>query len=308
MGGIGVQASTIAPTAQVYQGIWTDSDRQGRRLPWRAYFPDPGTSAQVSWIVYSHGLGGDVSAGEVWAQYWAGNGFASVHIQHPGSDRELLNSQGMQGLIKAMNFEQLTARVGDVKYLVDQITGRSRSGEAPWNRLSQYGIGMAGHSFGALTTQALAGQRYAPSYGASDLYEPRIRAAIALSPSLRSADPRLSFANVSIPFLCVTGSEDRVPLLDDLSLRDRLHPFEGMRQEHRYLLVLDGAGHASFGGQLAQNSRDRTPVATRRAQPLVQHISTLFWKAHLSEDAQSLRNLRARIGWDLEKGDLFIAP
>jgi hypothetical protein len=59
-------------------------------------------------------------------------------------------------------------------------------------------IGMSGHSFGAITTQAVSGQCYAS--GGQRFTDPRIDAAILFSPSRpRRGTPEEAFAKVPLP-------------------------------------------------------------------------------------------------------------
>ena len=102
---------------------------------------------------------------------------AVLHVQHPGSHRDNLR-EGLQALRAAASGEQLLARVGDVAFVLDEAARHARSG-GPWAQLRADAVGVSGHSFGAHTVQALAGQRFAA--GAVD--DPRPRAFAAFSPS-----------------------------------------------------------------------------------------------------------------------------
>lgn len=69
-------------------------------------------------------------------------------------------------------------------------------------------IAMTGHSFGALTTMALAGVRYPGPI--KSLAEPRIKAFIAFSPSVQGLKRSLPerYGEMARPFLSVTGTID----------------------------------------------------------------------------------------------------
>ena len=94
-----------------------------------------------------------------------------------------LPRNGLTALRAAASAEQLLARVQDVRFALDEIEALALSGVEPWSALRRDAIGMAGHSFGAQTTQALAGQRYS---AAADVADPRLRAFIALSHRCRA--------------------------------------------------------------------------------------------------------------------------
>lgn len=291
--------------SEVLEGVWRDEARDGRALPWRAYLPVAPTTP-VSWVIYSHGLGGSRLAGEAWGRHWAAHGIGSLHIQHAGSDRELLAQGGWPQLKAAMSAQQLVQRAKDARFALAEVLRRAAARETPWSALSAQRVGIAGHSFGAVTTQALAGQRYEPDYAESGLQEARLRAALAFSPSLRGGDPARAFAAVTLPFMSITGSEDVTPIVEDVRPEQRVLPFEGMRQASRYLLVFDGAGHASFGGSSEGARLDRHGAATERIRPLIQQATLLFWKAHLDEDGQALAMLRSlRQALPLAAGDVY---
>ena len=158
---------------------WTDPARR-RRLPWLLRLPsDDLGDGPWPCVIYSHGLGGTREGGARWGEAWAAGGIAVLHVQHAGSDLSVLRG-GMQALRDAASAQQLVARIGDMQFAIGEIARRAEAGEAPWSRLRRDAIGVAGHSFGAVTTQALAGERFPFGQG---VVEPRPRAFIAFSPS-----------------------------------------------------------------------------------------------------------------------------
>jgi hypothetical protein len=84
---------------------WEDR-AHARSLPLRMRWP--GGDAPCGLVVYSHGLGGSREGGDAWGQAWAGAGMAVLHVQHPGSDAEVLR-HGMRALRAAASAEQLVA-------------------------------------------------------------------------------------------------------------------------------------------------------------------------------------------------------
>ena len=260
------QAQTAA--AITFDDTWVDGMRQ-RVLPLRVRLPaqplagDPGCAL----VLYSHGLGGSLAAGEVWARAWQAAGLAVIHLQHPGSDSEAARG-GLAALLGAANLAQLQARVADVQFVLAECARRAPV--APWSRLRLDAVGLAGHSFGAQTTLALAGARG----NGPDLTDTagKLRAFIALSPApARHGRLQLSqqFGAITRPMLCITGTLDGDPIsagvqaagaAAPLALRgargispeDRRAVYDGLpssAQGQRALLVLDQADHASFAGQ-----------------------------------------------------------
>lgn len=112
---------------------------------------------------------------------------------------------------QAATADQFVERVLDVRFAIDELQRQRLSGAQPWNRIAVDSIGVAGHSFGALTTQAIAGQKYPGVEGLSD---PRLKAFVALSPALPvgvKMDFAQAFADVGQPFFALTGSRDFSP-------------------------------------------------------------------------------------------------
>ena len=83
---------------------------------------------------------------------------------------------------KAINLENFLLRVKDVPAVLDQLQRwNKQNGHALYGRLDMEHVGMSGHSFGAITTQAVSGQTL-PG-GKAIFTDPRIKAAIIFSPS-----------------------------------------------------------------------------------------------------------------------------
>ena len=295
-----------APTATAQDGAWLDSAR-GRQLPWRLRLPSqPGQGGEFgAWplVLYSHGLGGNREGGAVWSQAWADAGIAVLHLQHPGSDTDTLR-HGLAALRAAASAEQLLARVHDVRFVLDEVERQARAEAEPWRSLRLDAIGLAGHSFGAQTTQAVAGQRFPEAVDASALADSRLRAFIALSPS-SPRDGRMTvaqaFGAITRPFLAVTGSLDGDPFGLYDSGEPRARVFEGLPPGQRALLWLQGADHMSFVGGSARPVpavgpfRRHGPAAALEAahRTVVARVTALWWRAQLLGDADARAALHA---------------
>jgi predicted dienelactone hydrolase len=270
--------------------VWFDASRR-REVPLRVRWP-AGT-APCALILYSHGLGGSRTGGDVWGRAWQAAGMAVVHVQHPGSDTEVLR-EGTRALFAAATGEQLVARVADMRFVVDEVLRRGRE-TGVWSRVRTDAIGAAGHSFGAQTTQALAGQRYAASF--ATLADLRLRAFIALSPMVGRNDASSEsqqFGAITRPFLCLTGSLDGDPLGSNRTAADRARVYDGLPPGQRALLWLEGADHMTFGGngQMRLTAR-RGPLARAdgaiEAEPrhhaLIAQATAHWWRWRLLGDA-----------------------
>ena len=279
---------------------WHDPARQ-RDLPLRVRLPDrPGPWPVV---LYSHGLGGNRHGGEVWGQAWRAGGIAVVHLQHPGSDTSVLRD-GFSALRAAANVEQLVARLADVRFVLDDIRRRRAAGMAPWTSAEPQSLGLAGHSFGAVTVQAMAGQRY--PVAAPGFTEPRFRAFIAFSPSLAPGgmSAQEQFGGVSRPFLAITGTRDGDPLGRAGAILRRQEVLQGLPPGARAGLVLEDADHATFAGRHDSGRRmagliSRSPASTELEaahHALVAALSTRWWRWHLAGDLAAREQLRHPAG------------
>lgn len=292
-------AASQEAVASSADGVWQDAARQ-REVPWRARWP-VGTGP-CALVLYSHGLGGSREGGEAWGEAWRAAGLAVLHLQHPGSDAEALRG-GLRTLRAAATAEQLVARVHDMRFALDELVRRAAAGEAPWHRVLAQAIGVAGHSFGAHTTQALAGQRYRVP---ADLSDPRPRAFVALSPSPGSAaalPPHEAFGGIVRPFLAVTGSLDGDPFGSHDTGEQRTLVYRGLPPARRALLWLDGADHMTFAGIAQPRRGARWPRRDRRAEAdevrhhaLVARVTTLWWQAHLLIQPEAAAALAAPTG------------
>jgi len=283
-------------------GEWTDPARQ-RRLPWLLRLPDA-DRGDGPWpcVVYSHGLGGTREGGARWGEAWAAGGIAVLHVQHAGSDLPVLRG-GLQALRAAASAEQLVARTGDMQFALGEIARRAEAGEAPWSRLRRGALGLAGHSFGAVTTQALAGERF--PYGRA-VAEPRPRAFIAFSPSPPPGGRSVqdAFGGITRPFLAVTGSEDGDPFGSYRKGDPRAAVYDGLPPGARALLWLDGADHGTCGGGRPPGLSSRTLQPRSRLtlqrepahQALAARLSTLWWQAWLAGDEAARAGLRSPEG------------
>ena len=269
-------------------------------------------------VLFSHGLGGARQGSDVWGEAWRSQGIAVIHVQHPGSDVEVLRDGGIDALREAASGEQLVARVRDLRFVIDEIARAPSKQDSPLAQLRIDALGLAGHSFGAWTVQAMAGQRFA---AAADLSDSRPKAFLALSPSMPRGDAvSAPFASVTRPFLAVTGSLDGDPLAGTKSGEARASVFDALPPGQRAMLWLDGADHMTFGGQSARRqaalaaaaaaaavdspaaaavTARREAMATEREarhQALIARITATWWKAHLLDDAAAAAQLRTPAG------------
>lgn len=309
-------AAPGAFTVRQIDETWTDDARQ-REIPLRIRLPE--SRDRVPVIVFSHGLGGSRDGGREWGEHWASRGFAVVHVQHPGSDEALWKDkpagERFSGLRSGANLQQFLARIADIKFVVADLGRRQSAGDPLATRLDLDRLGMSGHSFGAVTTLFLGGQRPAPGIAdrlAAGLPESRFTAFLAFSPQALGADPEHQFAAFKRPALLITGTLDGRPFPGlGATVEQRMVPFASMpATANKFFLVINQADHMFFNGtrglrDIGIGGRESIDFAAveSRGYALVKAVSTAYWQAYLSNDAAALRWLKAGDAASLIAGD-----
>lgn len=226
---------------------WLDASRQ-RQVPVRLYLPEAASAAApVPLVVFSHGIGGSRQGYSYLGRYWASHGYASLHLQHVGSDRSLWFGNPFELLARlhgAARESEAVARVRDLSFALDQLLG----GElAP--RIDGRRIVAAGHSYGANTTLLAAGANVQRGGDRLELRDARIQAAIVLSapPFYGEGPPARILGAVRVPSLHVTATEDVIHIPGYYSgADDRLAVFDATGSAHKTLAVFSGGSHSIF--------------------------------------------------------------
>lgn len=286
---------------------WRDAARD-RDVPVKIYYP-VGTAASFDpfpVIVFSHGLGGSREGYAYLGEYWAAHGYVSVHVQHAGSDdavwreekRKLAALRALRGA--ASDPEAINARPLDVRFVIDRLTAlASDKGFELHGRLDLARVGMAGHSFGAFTTMAVAGRAYSQGGTVTAKWgDPRVKAAVAMStpaPARRGNEPSgAGYEAVRIPVFHLTGTEDTDPAGGATDPAQRRIPYDHTTAAPAWLLTLDGGDHMVFGGPMQGDGRGERKKAKRTDRgrdpefhTLIQKATTAFWDAHLKDDPKA---------------------
>jgi predicted dienelactone hydrolase len=272
------------PSAKPLNVVVKDAARN-REIPLRIYLPAEKAPAPV--VLFSHGLGGSRENNPYLGNHWAARGYVAVFIQHPGSDDSVWKSKPLGERLAAMrqaaDLQNFMLRVKDIPAVLDQLARWNKEdGNELKERMDLDHVGMCGHSFGAVTTQAVSGQ-HLPLTGTT-LTDKRIKAAIAFSPSApRNRDTKQEFGEVKIPWMLMTGTKDVAPI-GDQDVNSRLAVFPALPTGDKYELVLNDAQHSAFGDRpLPGETLQRNPNHHR----VILALSTAFWDAYLRNDAQA---------------------
>jgi len=258
---------------------------RNREIPLRIYLPGNIKNAPV--ILFSHGLGGSREGSAFLGEHWSARGYVAVFLQHPGSDESVWKGkrplQMMAAMKKAANIENFLLRVKDASVVIDQLgVWNKTSNNVLLDRMDMDRIGMSGHSFGAVTTQAVSGQ----TAGAANFNytDKRIKAALILSPSSQAkGSPKEAFKNVKIPWLLMTGSKDVSPI-GDQDVESRLAVFPALPAGDKYELVLYNAEHSVFTERALPGEKEQRNPNHHKA---INAISTAFWDAYLKNDSDA---------------------
>jgi len=262
-----------------------------RSVPLRIYLPKTGAPNPV--VLFSHGLGGSREASPFLGQHWSERGYCVVFMQHAGSDRDVMkNAAGLQrlsALRNAINSESVKDRNNDVRATIDKLEELALRRGQFCGRLDLDRVGMSGHSFGAITTQAVSGQSY--GLQGQTYTDSRIKAAIALSPSMPSlGGTSKAFASVKIPWLLMTGTDDNSPVNRRVDAKSRREVFKSLPTAgHSFELVLNEGTHFIFGGR---SDKRLTAQKPKQQQESIKAISTAFWDAYLRKDPAALSWLK----------------
>lgn len=270
-------------------GEWHDQ-RRDRDLPYKIWAPEGDGPFPV--IVFSHGLGGSREGYAFQGRHWATHGFVSVHLQHLGSDdsvwRDVPPAERMTALAAAKDqAKNALNRLGDVRFAVDSLTAMN-DGDGPFaRRLDLAHLGMAGHSFGAWTTQMTLGQSVILRERVMSYGDERFIAGVIESPNYSGRnldDLDRIYGSIDVPALHLTGTIDGDPFDGDFDPTRRTIPYQHITAAPQYLVVFEGGDHMVFSGRTGTLG-GRNPTKDERFHELTLAATTAFWKAYLQDDA-----------------------
>lgn len=306
----GLATQAYAATVIVTDSQFYDPERD-RYVPFRLYAPSP-VASPAPVIIFSHGLGGSIEAAPYLGDALASEGYMTFFIQHPGSDREIWRGLRDAGEVtKALrqsirNPNHAIDRYKDLTFVINELIAAHGDRESPlFRKLDLRRIGMAGHSYGARSVMMAAGEQ--TPFGGPVFKDPRVRAAIALSPDIPDkyigkSDEEIAtlYTDIEIPIFHITGTEDGHPFHDGFDPVTRTLPYKNIKTPHQYLLVLDGAEHSTFGGSVRKGK-----VTDAGYQQTVAEAAVMFFNAYLMGDTIALSDLRQGFRKKLSPMDRF---
>ena len=291
-----LQVSASLFSAQSFD--WIDSQRQ-RRVPAKLYLPTtPTAPGTMPLVVFSHGIGGSRDGYSYLGRYFAAHGYASLHVQHVGSDRQLWFGNPFSlvaRLSDAAQDSEALNRVQDLRVALDNLLAAKEGALFDTRR-----IVAAGHSYGANTTMLIAGAQIDQQGQKLSLRDPRISAAILISapPFYGMGDPKKILSSINIPTLHITATEDVIQIPGYISgLQDRVDIFKAMGGNStapKVLAVFRDGSHSIFTDRAGTGGMDLNPkvkIATRQ-------LALAFL------DGVQTRNYQAMDAWPLSNAGI----
>ena len=280
-------------TAENIKSHYFDISYGERKLPVKVYVPAE-FKETCPLIIYSHGLGGSRETKSYLMEHWANAGFICVAVQHPGSDESVWKDAPRFKRLKAMkeaaSAEQFINRSNDIPAVLNQLERwHDTKDHLLYQKIDFTKIAMSGHSFGAVTSQAMMGTNY---IGGKNYHEKRFKAFLLMSPSPVPVmkDQTRAFGHITSPVLCMTGTKDSSIIKPGTGYEERMQVYKALPDGNKYVYVFDEGKHNLFSGP-TKLSKQLTDDHKQ-----VQTISLLFFQAYLldnKESLQTLKNLKA---------------
>lgn len=270
--------------------------RRNKDLHLRVFYPAEAGNYPV--IVFSHGAGGSQSCCDALTRHWASYGYITLQPTHEDSTVQRRHSgeeniQFLQAVREALKKPALwESRPLDISFVLDSLPLLQKRIPALAGRMDATRVGVAGHSMGAFTADAIAGALVdLPGRLATNFSDPRVKSVLLLSPQgpgeFGLTDH--SWDHVSLPLMSMTGSLDsgaahQGPVWKKI-------PFDRSQPGDKFHLFIEGANHMSF-----ITAQTLLPALAAQAEAILGYAnsaSLAFWDAYLKNDAPAKQYLQS---------------
>lgn len=264
-------------------------------------------------VVISHGFGADRRFLGYLAYHLASYGLTVVALEHPASNVAWLTSNPMpsrtQPKSNILPASEFIDRPRDVSFVLDRLSRLNQFSNTLQGKFNTNEVTVIGHSLGGYTALALAGANLSLDYlrqfcndpnpvifspadllqcnaadlkdSQSQLRDARVMQTILLNPVIGRLFDQKSLAQVKVPTLMLTGTDDSITP----AVSQQFLPFTQL-QATKYLLTAIGGTHLSVGDPSNLNHvvtqsifvRERSEQETEPLRQLLKGVSLAFIK------------------------------
>lgn len=254
-------------------------DEHSKELHYKVYYPNSGGPYPV--ILFSHGFGGTKDSFSTIGKQWASEGYVVIHPTHAdGMPRTRRIPIGGFNPI-----ETIAARVGDLTWILDSLDKLHKQVPGLKGKLDTTIIGVGGHSFGAYTAMLIGGVTAdLGNEKQRSFHDKRVQAILPISAQGTGQQglTKKSWDQLTLPMMTITGTRDRGA--GQQSVDWKKEPYQYSPPGDKYLIVIEGANHFSFGGRAGIQNQPITDAVTIS--------TTLFWNAYLKNDVTAKKQLK----------------
>lgn len=305
---------TAFQTASV--SVTLRNEALGKSVPVRVTMPQ--ADGKHPLIVWSHGAFGSKDGYDPLVRVWASSGYVVIQPTHSDS-LTLMPAEELRKVAEALSqgkfpfgvLRNWKERAGDISFVLDSLQQLCEHIPELKGRMDDSCIGVGGHSFGAFTTQLVAGASVPmPDGRRLTLADERPKAFIAISPTgvggvgIGGLFDRHSFEGIKRPMLLITGSNDFARGF--LPAEWRKAAFELLPEGDKYLLWIDGAYH-DFGGISGMPKAARQWLMPKfmggeneRHLEIVRSMTLAFWDAYLKGKDEAKKFIASKM---IERAD-----
>lgn len=259
---------------------------RGRPIPMKVYCPkDMEGKAPV--VVLSHGLAGNSFTYRYLGRHLASHGYIVAQPTHVGSDTAAVMKKTP---VLAFTQGELIDRTKDVSFTLDQLEKDGGFPEELKEHADLSRVAVAGHSFGALTAETMAGVATKDSDGNQlPTQDDRVDAFVAMSPFGDSFPTHLlgmdvnTYGEVQKPILYMSGENDSIFTLGK-GARAHSSAFAETGSQDKYNLVMEGGGHVDFAQVFG--------VEDKSVADLTKTTTLAFLDAHLKSEKPARNYLK----------------
>lgn len=273
----------------IVRDVLIDKARGDRPVKIKVYYPVNHTMTHLPVVLWSHGLGGSVDGAAFISRFLAAHGYVIVHVQHHGTDSTLW--EGKKGhpwdIIRKAEIPRSATlnRFADIPFVLENLGAWMAAHEDVNVHADLETLGMSGHSFGAMTTQVVAGMMFPDEKGVLRSFkQPAFKSGILYSPvpiqHIALDEPEDIYGSIDLPLFFMTGTDDDSPVEGwDYTKRLVVHEYCGHPDKN--LLVLKGGDHMVYNGSRGKLGKNPN---RHRHEEIIKISALAYWDATLKND------------------------